>query len=356
MSSKLRSVASLSESLRRGRGVLRLAHQEQDSQKRGTLRAGNSGLLSHTGEFAGCCPHVAHLRQIGIEAEGHTDSKLIMFQMGVESENAVFRDLAAQLPEGQVLLRESETPINWLTKNGTPVSGRPDGVIYERTTEILGRTDINGVELSQVSAVKLRPHYGVELKTVASFWTTRNILLERMPKLEHLCQVAHYAWKLGIPYKLSYKNYVNQIIPPYKWILPLIPRKGDPLSGCIDYNEYGKAKNVAPYEITYEIDIDEHGFVWFRLEQIETIWRKSIVNIRDVERFYDFVSEIPHTKKLGSKRTTINSVGTELDYSHCDKYCPIHMQFSQFEHDYDLWLSHIKYAAELPGGIRKGEE
>lgn len=325
MSIKLRAMEPLSDMLLRGRNRLREQHVLHDKTKMGTLRAGNSGILTEQGEFAGCCPHQSHLRQLGIETEVPTPDKLIMFQMGVESENAVFRDLEADLPKGQVLLREEDTPIRWETSNGTPVTGRPDGVVYERKKDH-----------------SLIPTYGIELKTAASFWTTREVLFEQEPKFTALVQAAHYSWQLGVPYKLSYKNYVNQAFP--SWAHKFVPKQGQPGSEHVSYNDKGDAKNVNPYEIVYELDSDEYGFIWYRLEGA-SVWTKSIIRTQDIQRYYEFISNIKETKKLGRKVITVGCTGKTKSYSSCDMYCSIHKQFKQYEHDYDLWLEKIKEAA-----------
>lgn len=339
--SKLRTVPSLTKALQNGRQVLRLRHSEQDRKKLGTLRAGNSGIMTEQGEFAGSCPHVAHLRQLGIEIEQHSDDKLIMFQMGIESENAVFQDLEAQLPEGQVLLREEDCPIEWYTSNGTRVTGRPDGVIYQKEKEVLVRD--GGIDIEKM---KLRPLYGIELKTVASFWTTRDVLLDREPKLSALIQAAHYSWQLGIPYKLSYKNYVNQVIPGFKWLQEAIPRQGEPGSEHISYSDKGYPKNINPFELVYELDADEHGYIWFRMETSdehrESPWTKSIIKQQDIQRYYEFVSEIKVTGKLGRKVNTVGCTGKKKSYSQCDMYCPVHMKYGEYEGNYQLWLQRIR--------------
>lgn len=351
--SSLRMVESLGQSLLKGRETLRLQHVEKDQLKLNTLRAGNSGILTETGEFAGACPHVAHLRYLGIESEVPTPDKLIMFQMGVESENAVFRDLEANLPAGQKLLREDECGIEWFTSNGVRVTGRPDGVVYTKSSltplvsnETHGTSSL--VLPEAVGGESLVPYYGIELKTVASFWTTREVLFEREPKLTALIQAAHYAWKLGVPYKLSYKNYVNQTFP--SWAMKMIPRQGQPGSEHVAYNDKGDPKNVNPFEIVYECDIDSNGYMWYKLET-ETQWTKSIVNTKDIERYYEFVSRIQETGVLGGKLTTIGTTGKKKSYSHCDLYCPIHRNFSDFENDYPKWVSEIRRNANLLRGV-----
>lgn len=291
---------------------MRLRHIEEDVKKLGTLRAGNSGILTEQGEFAGCCPHVAHLRQLGLEVEQPSDSTLIMFQLGVESETAVFRDLQASLPDGHVILRESDIPVKWNTSNGTPVSGRPDGVVCKQ----VGNATI--------------PQYGIELKSVASFWTTREVLLRGKPKISHLIQAVHYAWKLGIPYKLSYKQYAIQSVPFWKGKKEEFP---------------DMPWSIEPFEVTYDIDIDRTGRAWFRKEG-SNVWTASVVTTQDIERFYEFVSRIPETKKLGSKLNTIDVVGTKQEYSQCARYCTVHQTFHEFEKDYDLWIEKVREYVE----------
>jgi hypothetical protein len=331
-----------------GRDKLRLEHVANDKKKAGTLRAGNSGILTEQGEFAGCCPHATHLRQLGIEIEIPTPDKLIMFQMGVESENAVFRDLEASLPEGQVLLREEETAIEWETNNGTRVTGRPDGVIYSAQQEVV-RVGDRVVKTN----TNLSPLYGIELKTVASFYTTKEVLLEGEPKLTALIQAAHYAWQLGVPYKLSYKNYVNQTVPGFKWVQPLLQGVPEWAREHINYKgDY--AIGIKPFETVFELDFDEQGYCWYRREG-DKVWTKSIIRWQDIRRYYEFISLIPETHKLGSKLHTVGVTGKKKSYSHCDQYCPIHQGFSQYEHDYFLWLSKIIEAA-TQGKLSKNQE
>lgn len=318
MSKELRTVPPLGELLQKGRDNLRIEHAEMDQKKIGNLRAGNSGILTEQGEFAGCCPHAAHLRQLGVETETHSDDKLIMFQMGILSETAVFTDLKAALPPGQTILQEEETPIRWETSNGTPVTGRPDGLVLK-----------DGV-----------PFYGIELKTAASFFTTKEVLLEGEPKLSALIQAAHYSWKLGVPYKLSYKNYVNQTIPGFKWVQSVIQNAPDFAKEHINFKgDYAIA--VKPYEITYELDADEFGYIWFRIEG-QKVWTKSIIREQDIERFYEFVANIKDSKQLGRRVNTVGVTGKKKSYSHCDMYCPVHTKLSHLESNYDEWLEAVK--------------
>lgn len=318
MAIQLRQISGFSEATRRGRELLRLRHQEEDIKKLGTLRAGNSGILTEDGEFAGCCPHTAHLRGMGLEVEIPNDSTLIMFQLGIESETAVFRDLQASLPEGKILLRESEIPIRWQTSNGTWVSGRPDGVVCRR----VGEATI--------------PEYGIELKSIASFWTTREVLLEGQPKLAHLIQATHYAWKLGVPYKLSYKQYALQAFP--EWAAKFVPAG---MEWCVDYNDKGGAKNIRPFEITYDVDIDQKTGRAYYKRETDSKWIASIVTTGDIERYYEFISRIPETGKLGNMVNTIDVLGNKKSYSQCKSYCKVHQLFADKESDYSSWVAAV---------------
>jgi hypothetical protein len=317
----------LLDKLREGRQKQQVDHAEKEKLKLGNLRAGNSGILTVEGQFAGSCPMETHLRQLGISLEELADNKLIMFQLGILSEEAITSDLMPAIEPGQVLLREEQIPIEWTTSNGTRVTGRPDLVICNANLE-------TGMNL---------PVLGIEAKSIASIWTTCDILFNAQPKLGHLIQSAHYAWKLGtpdqpLPYKLLYKQYANQVIPD--WKLKQLPAVHESLRSALEWSG-NRVKQIVPFEVVFDIRIDERGQVHFKLENVDT-WTKSIVNVADIERYYEFVSRISETKDLGQKLTTIDVVGRPAAYSQCDKYCPAHMMFGKYQHDYSLWRDQVQ--------------
>jgi hypothetical protein len=311
-----------------GRKLAREQHVEKEKAKLGNLRAGNSGLMSTDGQFAGSCPRTAHLRQLGVEVDPPSPSTVIMFQVGIANEDIVHQDLLhTSSSEHEVILREEEIPIEWHTANGTKVTGRPDIVLCSRTMEIDERSG---------ARVITKPELGIELKSVASVWTTRSVLIDGEPKLAHLVQAGHYAWKLNVPFRLVYKQYSIQAMPEFAH--KFFPRVGEKGSEYLDYAKNGKPKSVRPFEIVYEL-VYRKGQLCYRREGTKS-WTTTIVASADIERFYEFVSQMGTEKKLGPMPMTVNATGEEASYSNCD-YCPL-KPTCKAEKDYTKWLGAVK--------------
>jgi hypothetical protein len=319
---------NITKRLQQGRKLDREQHKEKEVLKVGTLRAGNTGMMSSSGDSAGACPRTVHLRQLGIELEVPDDSKMIMFQMGIANESVVFKDLLHTSGPEEVILQEEEIPISWLTTNGTKVTGRPDMVLCNKKE---GQTI---------------PFLGIEIKSIASVWTSREVLFEGQPKLPHLLQSAHYSWKLGVPFRLIYKQYSNQAVPG--WAGKLFPKKGEPHSQHISYNDKGDIKYIEPFEIAYELEWDSSSrkYLRYRREvgdgEQELEWTRTLISQQDIERFYEFVSQMETTKKLGSRPMTIDAQGNEKNYSNCG-YCPLKDTCDKHENKgYEKWLLEVR--------------
>jgi len=293
--------------LRDGRQLHRQEYVEKDKQKLGILRAGNSGIMSDSGNVAGSCHRVAHLRQLGIELDPPSPSSLIMFQVGTANEDIVYKDLLHTAAEDEVVLREEEIPISWMTSNGTQVTGRPDMVICRKEWT---------ADEKHGAQEKIVPVLGLELKSIASVWTTREVLVEGQPKLAHLCQAGHYMWKLGVPFRLIYKQYSIQAMPDFA--KKMMPRQGKPGSEYLEYNPKGEPKSVKPFEIIYELEY-QSGTLCYRIEGT-TNWTQTIVRHEDIERYYEFISQMEKTQNLGPTPVTVGSDGKEKAYSNCG-YC-----------------------------------
>ncbi len=315
-----------------GRQMHRAEYVEKDKAKLGILRAGNSGIMSAAGNVAGSCHRVAHLRQLGIELDPPSPSSLIMFQVGTANEDIVFEDLKHTLAEGEVILREEEIPISWLTSNGTKVTGRPDMVICRKEQEI---------DEKRGAQERLVPVLGLELKSVASVWTTREVLVEGKPKLAHLCQAGHYMWKLGVPFRLIYKQYSLQAMPDFA--KKMMPRLGKPGSEHLDYNDKGEAKNIKPFEIIYELEYI--GGVLNHRREGTSQWTQTIVTHEDIERYYEFISRMTEDKTLGPVPVTVGAGGEEKKYSNCG-YCPLNNLCNPGRGkpvpSYDQWLAEVR--------------
>ena len=335
----------------------RAAHRESDVAKIGNLRAGNSGIMSAEGDVAGSCHRLAHLRQLGVEVEVPDDSKLIMFQMGTANEEVVYQDLLHTSGEDEIILREEQIPTLWFTENGTKVTGRPDMVICK----VVDIEDVpEGVRHYEIPATEpvynyfgkvAIPSWGVELKSIASVWTTREVMGDGKPKLEHLVQAAHYSWQLGIPFRLMYKQYSNQAMPGFGE--KFFPKQGEPGSEHISYDDRGGVKNVNPFEIVYELQFSGSGYLEYRREGDGTVpagdWVRTLVRRHDIERFYEFVSRMEEDKALGPRFLTIGADGTEKSTSRCT-YCPIRPICDKVDKgrkgvermSYDEWIAAVR--------------
>lgn len=336
----------IGQRLQDGRQLHRKKFQALEVVKLGNLRAGNSGIMSSDGNIAGGCHRVAHLRQLGLELDPPDDSKLIMFQMGIANEDEIFDDLVHTAVPGEVVRREEEIPIQWFTANNTKVTGRPDLVICRQEYTI---DEKHGAVPSKVI-----PVLGLELKSVASVWTTREILFESKPKMAHLVQVGHYMWQLNVPFKLIYKQYGLQSFPDFaRKFFPAIKSK---LSEFMGYNDSGDPKNVKPFEIVYDVVYGPNGFLQFRREGTKK-WSISVITADDIRRYYEFISTMSERKLLGPKPLTTDYNGEEKSFSNC-KYCPLQTVCKKVDLGkrpgtrvaigYDQWLREVKQVLANP--------
>lgn len=326
--------------------------KEQES-KTGNLRAGNSGIMSSSGLVAGSCIRKAHLRQLEIETEVFTEDKLLMFDLGFASEDIILGKLEHFLEGKYKVLSEDAIPTSWKTQNGTVVSGRPDHVVCTTEGE---------------------PVLGLELKSVHSMWTARDVHFGGKPKLSNIIQAAHYMWQLGIPYKLIYSSYssLGQGMSGASsgWILKMLPAPGEPNSEHISYTYYRKefspkvgreidkkcteeewkatSKHNRSYSIkelkqkqtVYDLRLKD-DYVQYKLEQ-DTEWKDTVVRVSDIQRYFDFASRISTDKQLGPRPEEIETDGKKANFSVCD-YCPLQKTCDKYESQgYDKWLQAVR--------------
>jgi hypothetical protein len=310
------SEINLGKCLWEGCRTLIETHDAEDSEKCGSLRAGNAGMMDEdqdTGQliaFGGspsACPRRTYLRFLGIQER--VDDRRVriqrMFDGGVASENSFRRRLEAGLPEGYSTLKEEDTPIRWKTRAGIDVTGRPDLVV------------LNPEKVRLV---------GVENKRMSSLWTATKVVFKQLPKTDHLVQAGHYSWKLGIPYELWYSSGVNFALPkPYSYL----PKKEDdtPLSKMLDYWEDGRASGISVAEIGYRLRWNSEGFLeWQQVsdqgEATQEEWTTSIVSQSRIQSFYEFVSRMQTEGVLGPRPESFSADGKEAEYSPC-KYCEL---------------------------------
>jgi hypothetical protein len=320
---------NITERLRKGREAERQERAVTEAEKLGVLRAGMTGIMSETGDIAGTCHRKTHLRALGVELEQPDLHKLIMFELGFASEDITAAVLGRSLLPSEILLREEEIPIEWQTRNGTRVTGRPDIVLC--------------TEIPSADGISRRPVLGLELKSVHSIWTARDVLFSGQPKMGNLAQAAHYMWKLNIPYKLVYKAYSQLGQSMSDWATKFFPRQGEPNSQYVDYNPKGGVKGLKQFEIVYDLMIDSKGRVCYKLEeQDEAAWKRSIVTTGDIERYYEYVAEMSTKRELGPRPLTIDAHGEKLNYKDCS-YCSIQSVCDTHEKSgYETWLREVK--------------
>lgn len=332
--------------LTQARAIGRVEHKTEEQKKVGTLRVGSSGMMSDTGDVAGQCHRKAHVRSLGLEVDPPDESKLMMFELGYASEDVTVGLLAKSLEPGEIILREADLPTNWTTVNGTVVSGRPDIVICDEAR---------------------KPKLGLELKSVHSMWTARDVLFgsrdlktgktfPAYPKLDNMIQAGHYMWKLGVDYKLIYKAYSHLGQSADAWASKVIniPAPGEKNSEFIDYDRYGKYRGMKQFEIVYDLKLDSKGRVCFKREEApEASWTRTLISTVDIERYFNYVAEMGTTKQLGSRPLTIDAFGEKLGYKQC-AYCPLQGVCDASENDgYDKWLASVRAHLDKPSTEEK---
>jgi hypothetical protein len=143
-----------------------------------------------------------------------------MFAGGKSNEDIWYSLLRPSFPN---IKREEEIPVSWVNDYGITITGRPDMVICDDAG---------------------KPVHGLELKMVASVWTSRDVRFQGAPKLDHLCQAAHYMMLLEIPFSLCYAQYVE--FPVVGWMQRNFPKIGTAGSEACEYNDKGEMETDVP--------------------------------------------------------------------------------------------------------------
>ena len=312
------------------------ALREEEREKIGSLRGGNTGFIDERGVVYGTnsnCPRRSLLRAKGIEADPTTIQNQIMFDGGISNEDIFVERLKDQVDK--IYHDSSDYATKWKTQNGTPVTGRPDVIIAAKNGEKIG----------------------IELKGLFSLWKARDVL-ERRPKFDNLLQSAHYFYQLKKNrildrYELLYinRNYFasNEMaakwLPKYgaKWseylqyrFYELRPKKSGEgwTKGKISEQEYlsmlntakadrviAQPANIIPFCVSYELRWNDNGQLAFRAVG-DSEWQESIINWEGIERYYETVSKMEETNELPKRPREVRVDGKDKGYSGCD-YCPL---------------------------------
>lgn len=286
-------------------------HSEGEVAKLGNLRAGDSSVMTKGGDIIGGCHRKSFIRSFaGIEGEVPEPDNLLMFELGKANELIWMDKLRRSWPGA--IKQEEEIPIKWTTSRGVAVTGRPDIVLCKADNS---------------------PVLGIEHKAICSIWTARDVSFEVAPKVKHLIQAAHYAWKLGVPYRLVYSQYTNFAIPD--WAGKMFP----PSHPLVEVNEKGNPKHVKPHITVYEVGFGQGNVIQYRIEGAPT-WSVTPWSTSDIERFYEYVSSMTEKKVLGPRPTPVKVDGKKASYSDCS-YCPLVEVCDKYENNWEKWHEEV---------------
>jgi hypothetical protein len=277
-------------------------------EKKGLLRGGNAGAIID-GQVYGSCHRIHHLRTLGIEVEADHNTQ-VMFDSGIANEESINKVLQASLPSGLKLLREEEFPLEWDCGGGKKGSGRPDFVYV----------DAEG-----------KPVLGLELKSVSSIHTARNIIGEAKPSTSNLIQAANYSMRMGgIPYKLIYTsspywhiNY-NKHLETAFMDNPLVEHKG------------GRPFRVMPCRVVFDL-VWKDGKFFYKLEGEKKLTATSLT-MDSIVDYYEKTAAMGEKKSLGPVPTNKDLLGKK-SYSPCD-YCKL-AEVCGRQTDYDKWMDEV---------------
>jgi hypothetical protein len=306
-------------------------HDLKEADKKGILRAGNTGLLLEGSKVVGPCARQTLLRLEGIKYETIEDNKRLMFDAGLSNEDIWTKSLEAGIQkagEAWVIKREEEIPIKWTTPSGILVTGRPD------------------IVLGQMDGEQFTPKLGLELKLVSSVWTARDVGVMLEPKLVHLLQAGHYAWQLNVPFQLWYTNRAEFAVGS-GWEQKTFPPAENLLTQILEFGESrGKqtVKKVLQFRQGYELEWTRSNQLKYRPilsdesgEPRQLDWTWTPITKQGIVDYYEAVLAQREKKKLAARPLNLKSDGSPGTFSSCD-YCPLKDSCDSHESNYSKWL------------------
>lgn len=313
---------NIKDILAEGRRLKTSQDKTERAKEPQALRAGNSGILVSTDKediVYGECARKAHLRYLQIEETASAMTQEI-FDEGTSSEpivNAIIQPGLDSLYPGHLLMDgEFTVATTWQTSKGTPVTGRPDGVIVNKDNV---------------------PVAIIEHKKKISYYSMRNSSFMGMADNKHLVQAAHYSWQLGnIPAYIIYRS--GSI-----WHWWAFDRKirdeiqASPHQNGIEYKDSSPSKIMPHYSI-YTLTWED-GIVYVEYEGKK---QATLITADGIRNFYDATDGIREHKELGPRPSSKSLIiGNKSGYSPCG-LCAFKPVCDAHEHNYETWLDHIK--------------
>ena len=276
-------------------------HEEKEEEAKGTLRAGYTGAILDSGEVIGKCHRVSLVRYLRLVAEDspvNTPSQFF-FALGYANEQSWVDSISKALPAGMSMKCEEDTPTEWKTPQGVSVTGRPDIVLFQNETPVLG----------------------VELKALAADNAAAGIKYDK-PKTQHLLQAGHYSWQLGIPFNLVYTWYSQTYLPFWAQ-----KKFKDKLEGKVLY----------PFVKEFRLGW-ENGKLYYMDGDTKVI---TLLTVEAIQNYYELVVDMETQKSLYTRPANLEIDGSPSQFNMCT-YCPLQEYCDKYEHDYELWTDKIR--------------
>ncbi len=340
------------------KGMLVGQKEKEKKDNEGPLRyrGGNCGILLNGIPVgpSNSCPRAVIARAEGRFTETSWQTQL-MFDLGEINEVRWDNKLRAA---GLTVIsgKDLEGRIQSSCEGGTPITGSMDSMIVEHEDG----------------------DFFIEHKSLSSFWTFRDVVIENKPKLENIAQAAFYSMHLDdMPFYLLYTSSVRFSGPPF--LTKLVPHPQKPNSEHFEYTyykynhdklykgkptkkklevpghmlgmypkdlydylgaEFAEFKDTNPTAIQYDLQFTKDGVVQYRQHGREK-WFDSPVTKQNIMDFYNYV-EKNHKAKTMPKRPIVMKVDGEVKgYSPCT-YCSLSEVCDKYELNFDTWLKHAK--------------
>ena len=254
----------------------------------GDWRGGNSGCITEEGIIIGYNPQDVVLRHLGIQTATTLDDDLI-FEAGFTNEDHFVNLLNLAKVSTKC---EEEIPVEWALPNGQTITGRPDIVVGSKT-----KSDFI-------------PEYGVEMKLISSNgkMMQHSHFGQANPTATHVCQAAHYSWRLGVPWVLAYVSRSHYTSFYWKADKFKFDHRSMRISEKVSKSTGAKTKSVVSvgpfislYDMTWEDDtllIDE---------------KPTIITKSGIERFFQYCSDCVRDKVIPEAGGDVDIYGKHVD-------------------------------------------
>jgi len=285
----------------------RKQREQEQKEKAGKLRAGNTGYIVGS-DIHGRCAREAVMRYYGVDKDFPVSRK-IMFAAGELMENLLI-DKISKGYDGEIATQQ-EAAVQWQTEasDGTKI-------------DVLGSPDI---VLKKQNIAELV----VECKMVSSYWTMREVspwgVNGGHPKADHLAQACHYMHKLGQQQGEDYIYGVIAYVCPNDYHIHTKDiRYSNAKRDNIIYNDQGQVFKVEASLVLYYLTIDTNGRLAYREESSDKVIPTEIT-IDGIDKYYRLVADHVVQKKLPPRMINTDCQGNKLTWNRYDpKYNDYH--------------------------------